>query len=235
MLGKNIIRKSVTTLSAFAVLCVYSSWVLALPTTLTGEISVSGQVTVNGQPAVSNSTIVSGSTIATGSNSSAIISLGKTGRVEVLGDSSVVLTFSETGIIGTLSTGKVRIANGAGVAATVATKDATIIADSSQANNFLVEAECSHTHVDATTGFVTLREGTNDRQVAAGTSATAGNLAQTGCKPCMRPDSAPPVRFGVPWWLFLVAGGIIVTALIPRDDNPCEGDECDTIVVSPTR
>ena len=113
-----------------------------------------------------------------------------------------------------------RVANAAGVAATIATKDATTIADTGQANTFVVEAECSHTHVDATAGVVTLREGANDRQVAAGTSATAGNLAQTGCKPCLRPDSAPPVRFGFPWWLFLVAGGIVATTiLIPGDDN----------------
>ena len=110
------------------------------------------------------------------------------------------------------------------------------MADTAQANTFVVEAECSHTHVDAATGFVTLREGTNDRQVAAGTSATAGNLAQTNCQPCLRPNSAPPVRFGFPWWLFLVAGGIVATTLL-IDDNPevCEGDDCDVIVVSPTR
>jgi hypothetical protein len=235
MLGKNILRKFVSSLSAIAVLCVYSSWALALPNTFSGEISVTGSVTVNGQPAVSNSTIVSGSTIVTAAGSSAIVSLGKTGRIEILSDTNVVLNFSEASIVASLSSGKVRIANGAGVAATVASKDATVIADSSQANTFVVEAECSHTHVDATTGMVTMREGSNDRQVAAGTSATAGNLAQTGCKPCLRPDSAPPVRFGVPWWLFLVAGGIIVTTLIPRDDEPCQGDRCDTIVVSPTR
>jgi hypothetical protein len=236
MLGKNILRKSVCTLATFAVLCVYSTWVLALPNTLTGEITVSGQVTVNGQTAVSNSTIVSGSTIATGAGSSAIVSLGKTGRIEVLANSKIVINFSENSIVGTLSSGQARVANAAGVAATVSTKDATVIADAGQANNFLVEVECSHTHLDATTGMVTMREGTNDRQVAAGTSATAGNLAQTGCQPCLRPDSAPPLRFGFPWWLFLVAGGIVVTTiLIPGDNEPCEDDDCDVIVVSPTK
>lgn len=236
MLGKDIFRKFVTSLSAVAVLCVYTTWAIALPSVVTGEISVNGQVTVNGQPAVSNSTIVSGSTIVTGANSSAIISLGKTGRIEVLADSNLVLNFSETSIVGTLSAGKIRVANAAGVAATIATKDATAMADTAQANTFVVEAECSHTHVDATSGFVTMREGSNDRQVAAGTSATAGNLAQTGCQPCLRPDSAPPVRFGFPWWLFLVAGGIVATTLlIDKDNDICEGDDCDVIVVSPTR
>ena len=236
MLGKNILRKSVCSLATVAVLCVYSTWVLALPNTLTGEITVSGQVTVNGQTAVSNSTIVSGSTIATGANSSAIVSLGKTGRIEILADSKIVLNFSENSIVGVLSSGKARVANAAGVAATIATKDGTVLADAGQANSFLVEVECSHTHLDATTGMVTMREGTADRQVAAGTSATAGNLAQTGCQPCLRPDSAPPVGFGFPWWLFLAAGAIVVTTiLIPGDNEPCEGDDCDAIVVSPVR
>jgi len=234
MLGKNIFRKFVTSLTAVAVLFVYSSWAVALPTVFAGEISVNGQVTVNGQPAVSNSTIVSGSTIVTGANSSAIISLGKTGRIEVLADSNLVLNFSETSIVGTLSTGKIRVANAAGVSATIATKDATTMADTSQANTFIVEAECSHTHVDAAAGFVTLREGTSDRQVAAGTSATAGNLQQTGCVPCLRPNSAPPVAFGFPWWVVLAAGGIVATTIFWDDDNDiCEGDDCDTIVVSP--
>jgi hypothetical protein len=233
MHGKNILRKSVCSLTAIAVLCVYSTWVLALPGVLTGEITVVGQVTVNGQPAVSNSTIVSGSTIVTGSNSSAIISLGKTGRIEVLADSNFVLNFSESNIVGILSSGKARVANAAGVATTVTTKDATVIADAGQADNFIVEVECSHTHVDTATGIVTMREGSNDRQVAAGTSATAGNLAQTGCKPCLRPDSAPPVRFGMPWWVFLVAGGIVATAILIKDDPEDPDDE--VIVISPTR
>jgi hypothetical protein len=233
MLGTNILRKFVCTLTALAVLCVYSSWAIALPNTLTGEITVSGQVTVNGQPAVSNSTIVSGSTIQTGAGSSAIVSLGKTGRIEILANSKLVLNFSENSIVGIISSGKTRVANAAGVSTTFTSKDATILGDAGQANNFLVEVECSHTHVDATTGFVTMREGTSDRQVAAGTSATAGNLAQTGCEPCLRPDSAPPVRFGIPWWLFLVAGGIVATTLL-IDDDPDDPDD-DVIVVSPTR
>jgi hypothetical protein len=40
----------------------------------------------------------------------------------------------------------------------------------------------------------------------------------------------------VPWWLFLVAGGIIATTILIKDDpEPCQDDDCDGIVVSPTR
>lgn len=234
MLGNNYFRKIITSFTALAILCVYSMVVLAVPKDVTAEITVSGQVTVNGQSAISNSTIVSGSTIVTGANSSAIVSLGKSGRIEILADSNLVLNFSATGIVGILSSGKARVSNAPGVAATITTKDATVIADAGQADTFLVEVECSHTHVDTATGLVTMREGASDRQVAAGTSATAGNLSQTGCKPCLRPDSAPPVRVGGLWvWLAVigVVGAVVFYGL--KDDDPDDGGKI--IVISPTR
>jgi hypothetical protein len=202
---------------------------------LTGEISVSGQVTVNGLSVVSNSTIISGSTIVTGPNSTANVSLGKTGRIEVSADSNLVLNFSDSGIVGILSSGKARISNAAGVATTITTKDTTVIADAGQADSFVVEVECSHTHVDTTAGVVTMREGANDKQVAAGTSATAGNLAQTGCKPCLRPESAPPVRIAGFPWLILVAAGVGAAALLLGGDNEIDIEGPPPIVISPTR
>jgi hypothetical protein len=207
---------------------------LAATKDLTGEISVVGQVSVNGQTAVSNSTIISGSTIVTGADSSAIISLGKTGRIEVLANSNIVLNFSDTSIVGILESGKTRVANAAGVATTITTKDATVIADAGQADNFTVEVECSHTHVDTTAGLVTMREGSSDKQVAAGTSATAGNLAQTGCKPCLRPDSAPPVRVAGWPWLILLAAGVAGAAILLGGQNDVDTGD-GPIVISPTR
>jgi hypothetical protein len=193
MLGKKTFRKSITLLTAVAVWCLYSTVIFAAPKDVAGELTVTGQVSVNGQAAVSNSTVISGSTIETAKGSSAVVSLGKLGRVELSEDSNLTLRFSETGITGILSQGKARISNTAGVATTFTTKDTTVIADAAQANSFVVEVECSHTHVDTMSGLVTMRTGTNDKQVAAGTTAEAGNLAQTGCKPCYRPNSAPPV------------------------------------------
>ncbi|MGH9819894.1 MAG: hypothetical protein ACRD43_06965 [Pyrinomonadaceae bacterium] len=233
MLGKNYFRRFVTLTTLVTVWCVYSMVALAAPTTASGEITVSGQVTVNGQPAVSNSTILSGSTITTAAGSSATVSLGKTGRVEVLEDSSLSLQFADNSIVGTVTQGKIRVANAAGVATTIATKDTTVIADAGQADSFVVEVECSHTHVDASAGIVTMREGTNDKQVVAGTTAVAGNLSQTGCKPCLRPGSAPALRFAFPWWLVLVgaAGAAVLIGTSHKDPTPGGG----TIVVSPTR
>lgn len=234
MLRKNSFRKITTSFTAAAVLCVYSMVGLAATKDLTGEITVTGQVSVNGQTTVSNSTIISGSTIVTGSDSSAIISLGKTGRIEVLADSSIVLNFTDSSIVGILSSGKTRVANAAGVATTITTKDATVIADSGQADNFTVEVECSHTHVDTTSGLVTMREGSSDKQIAAGTNATAGNLSQTGCKPCLRPDSAPPVRVAGWPWLILLAAGVAGAAILLGGSNNTDPDG-GVIIISPSR
>jgi hypothetical protein len=235
MRGKNILHKSVTLITIAVVWCVYSMVAFALPKDFAGDITVSGQVTVNGQSAVSNSTILSGAVVTTADNSNAVISLGKTGRLEVLANSDVTIRFSENSIVAILSEGKLRVSNAAGVATTVTTKHATVIADAGQADNFLVEVECSHTHVDTTAGIVTMREGSNDKQVVAGTSATAGNLAQTGCKPCLRPDSTPgPAVGGWPWLILLaagVAGAGILIGTKSGDTTPGGG----TVVVSPTR
>lgn len=235
MLGKNILRKTVTSATLVAVWCVYSMVAFALPKDFAGEIKVSGQVLVNGSAAVSNSTVMSGAVVTTGDNSTAEISLGKTGRVEILANSNVTLRFTETSIVAILSEGKARIANSAGVATTVTTKNATFIADASQANNFSVDAECSHSHVDTSAGVVTMREGSADKQVVAGTTATAGNLVQTGCKPCLRPDSAPGPSVGNwPWLILLAAGaaGVGIYLGTRNDDSDFGGG---VVVVSPVR
>jgi hypothetical protein len=237
MLSKNLIQKSVTLMTAVAFWCVTSMVALAAPKDITGDITVSGQVTVNGQAIVSNSTVVSGSSIVTGDNSTAVISLGKTGRVEVLANSNITLKFNDTGITGILSQGKARVSNAAGVATTVTTKDATVLADSGQANSFAVEVECSHTHVDTISGLVTMRSGTNDKQVAAGTDAVAGNLSQTGCQPCLRPGPDVPVASigTLPLLAILLAaaGGVGAAIILGSSTDVTTGG--GTVVVSTIR
>lgn len=194
MLGKKRINKLITT---FAALCVCATAALAAPNS-DGEITVTGQVSVNGQPAVSSSTVVSGSTVTSGANSSAIINLGSKGKVELAADTSLSLKFTDNSIVAMLSAGKVRVMNAAGIGATVTTRSGTVVADTGQANSFTVDigcgddAKCSQTFVETASGLVTLRSANTVKQVAAGTDASSGNPSQTGCKPCMRPGSAPP-------------------------------------------
>lgn len=246
MLGKNLIRKSITLLTAVAVWSVFSMVALAAPNDVMGEITVTGQVSVNGQSVVSNSTVTSGSTIVTGANSSAVINLGKSGRVEVLSDSSMTLKFTDNSIVGMLVAGKVRVSNSAGIAATVTTRNATVIGDAGQANTFGVdvgcadEERCTQTFVETTAGLVTLRSGSTDKQVAAGTDATFGNPSQTGCKPCLRPGSAAPVATaglgaGAIAAILLAAAGAVGAAVLLGSDNNDTVIGGGTIVISPSR
>ena len=244
MLSINIFRKSITVLTAIAVWSAFSMVAIAAPDMM-GEITVSGQVTVNGQTAVSNSTITSGSTITAGSNSSATINLGKNGRVEVLPDSSITLKFSDNSIVAMLTSGKVRVSNTAGVATTVTTRNSTVIADTGQANTFGVdvgcadEDRCTQTYVETTTGLVTLRSGSTDKQVAAGTDATFGNPSQTGCKPCLRPGTAAPVvtaglGAGAIAALLLAAGGAVAASILLGGNTQTEVGG-GAIILSPSR
>jgi len=237
MLSKTLIQKSFTLLTVFTFWCVSSMVALAAPKDITGDITVSGQVSVNGQSVVSNSTVVSGSSIVTGDNSTAVISLGKTGRVELSANSNITLKFTDSGITGILSEGKARVSNSAGVATTITTKDAAVIADAGQANSFAVEVECSHTHVDTVSGLVTMRTGNNDKQVAAGTDAVAGNLSQTGCKPCMRPGpGVPTASIGtLPLIAILLAaaGGVGTAILVGSSTDTTTGG--GVVVVSTIR
>ena len=240
MLGKKFVHKSLTLLTAVAVWCVFSTISVFAQASVMGEISVSGQVSVNGQTAVSNSTLVTGSTVVTGSNSSATVSLGKNGRIELLSDTTVTLKFTDNSIIGMLSAGKVRVSNASGIGTTVTTKNATVIADTGQANTFTVDVgcgndeKCSQTFVETMTGLVMLRSGSTDKQVAAGTDAVAGNPSQTGCQPCARPGSAPPVALAGPWWLLLLAGAAAGTAILLGGQNETETGG-GVVVVSPIR
>lgn len=246
MLGKNIIRKSLTLLTAVAVWSAFSMAVIAAPGDVMGEITVNGQVTVNGQSVVSNSTLTSGSTITTGANSSAVVSLGKNGRIEVLSDSSLTVKFTDNSIVGMLMSGKIRVSNAAGVATTVTTRNSTVIADAGQANTFGVdvgcadEDRCAQTYVETTTGLVTLRSGNTDKQVAAGTDATYGNPSQTGCKPCLRPGTSAPVvtaglGAGAIAALLLAAGGAAVAAVLLGSESSQTELGGGAIIISPSR
>lgn len=247
MLGKILIRKSLTLLSALAVWSAFSMNIMAAPNDMMGEITVTGQVTVNGQSVVSNTTLASGSTITTGTDSSAIINLGKNGRVEVLSDASVTLNFSDNSIVGTLSSGKVRVSNAAGVATSITTKNATVVADTAQANTFGVdvgcsdEARCTQTYVETTAGLVSLRSGSTDKQVAAGTDATYGNPSQTGCKPCLRPGAGAPIPVAgigggaLAAVIAAIAGGVGAAIFLNRDKGNQVNLNGGVIVISPSR
>lgn len=82
-----------------------------------GEIIVSGEnatVTLNGEKVLSGRTFFSSGVIATSDNS-AVINLGKLGRVSMSPNSILSLNFTEDSISGEVTAGQVKVLNNEGV------------------------------------------------------------------------------------------------------------------------
>jgi hypothetical protein len=142
-----------------------------------------GQVSVNGTAAISGATVFSDSTITTAARSSAVVSLGKLGRVEVLPSSTMKLVFSDTNVsVGMLDQGRVRISSSSNVTAKVTTRDGDVISTGNQRNEFVVDTSCGNTFVSVKKGSVELRAGSTVKQIAAGSQDSAGT-ATPGCTP----------------------------------------------------
>jgi hypothetical protein len=234
MISRTWSRKSVALGLAVAVLSVYSMVVLATPgqTGPSGELSVSGQVTVNGQNAISGATVFSDSTVTTAKGSSAVVSLGKLGRIDVLPESSIKLSFTESGLTAMLDAGRVRVSNSS--MASVTTKDASAVAGSPSV--FTVDVECGNTVVATQSGNVTLRAGGSDQQIAAGQDGTAGTAAPGTRCTRLRTEGMKGIGGGALAALLLAAGGAIAAAIIA---GTSENNDIDlgggTLVVSPTK
>jgi hypothetical protein len=234
MISRTWSRKSIAFSLAVAVLSVYSMVVLATPgqTGPSGELSVSGQVTVNGQNAISGATVFSDSTITTAKGSSAVVSLGKLGRVEVMPESTVKISFTDAGITSMLEAGRVRVSNSS--MASVATTNGTAVADNAAV--FTVDVECGDTKVATQSGNVMLRGGGADKQVAAGTNASVGQEAPGTRCTRLKTEGMKGIGGGALAALILAAGGAVAAAVIA---GTSENNDIDlgggTTVVSPTK
>jgi hypothetical protein len=136
------IQNFVASSLAIAVFTTTSMVALATPErALMGELTVTGSaVTVNGERAASGRSISSSTVIATSDDSSAVINLGTTGRIELAPNSSLNLNFDEKTISGSINEGNVKVSSAPGVEVKVATKEGEITNESSELNVFAVDA-----------------------------------------------------------------------------------------------
>jgi hypothetical protein len=239
MTSRNWSRTPITVALALAILCTYSMVGFAAPqqgqTGPAGDLSVVGEVSVNGTSAISGATVFSDSTITTAQNSSAVVSLGKLGRVEVLPNSSLKLSFTETGVSAMLDSGRVRVSSSSGVNATVTTKDGAAVADLNQPNVFMVDVECGNTQVSTQSGRVELRAGNSVKQIAAGGQDTAGTATPgTRCTRFQQPEMGG-IGGGALAALLLAAGGAVAAALIAGSDDDDFNFGGNPVVISPSR
>ena len=156
--------RSLTGLSLVITLFVTSSMiVLAAPgNALSGEIIVTGvsasgekaSALLNGEKAISGRTFFSSATISTPENSSAIINLGKLGRVNLSPNSNLILNLSDNAISGDLTAGAVKVYNSEGVSVNIKTKNDVITNDSATAGDVTVDVSTGTTFASNEVGDV---------------------------------------------------------------------------------
>jgi hypothetical protein len=230
MINKTWSRKLVAASVAAAVLTVYSMLTLATPGARSGAVSVLGEVTVNGQKVTSGGTIFSDSVIVTAKDSSATVSLGKLGRIELLANSSVKLSFTDNSIMGLLDSGRARVSTPVGVLVNLTTKDGSVVVDGSQATSFSVNTENGNTLVATEAGLAELRSGKTVTQIAAGESGVAGTPQAK-----KDDDNDGKLSGGALAALLLATGGAVAAIIwaIHRNNDLNFGGT--VIVVSPTK
>ena len=84
-----------------------------------GQLTVVGMVKVNGKPAATGDIVASGSVVETAAKSSAVVSLGKLGRVEATAETKMTLRYGDANIGILLDMGIVKVSTGEGVTATI--------------------------------------------------------------------------------------------------------------------
>ena len=166
-----------------------------------GEISVSGpresgekpSVAVNGERAFSGRTFFSNGTIASNETSSATVSLGTLGRINLAPASSLSLNFSEGRIVGTLARGTISVANMDGVAVTIDTPNDSVTNEGNASSRFTVAVLGDRTGVSVERGTVRSRD---------------------GAVVSKKDDDDDDDDSWRPWATVAVIGGIIATAVV---------------------
>lgn len=229
---------------------------------LAGQLSVRGQVTLNGIQATSGATVFGGGQIKTRANSSATISLGKMGQVDLEPESELTLRL-EAGVIGGhLRSGRATISAPAGIAVNLATADGVAVADGKQASVLKVDVTSGNTRVASVRSEARVTSGSKVEVVAAGREVSVGTQQQpkrgdtcycydsnrkvTGegklnskleCECKSIPAGAAPVAISAGAWLALAVVGIggavaAITAVAASDSTTSSGG---TVVLSAFR
>ncbi|MDQ4122526.1 MAG: hypothetical protein M3209_13900 [Acidobacteriota bacterium] len=202
------IRNFVASSLAVAIFTTSLMVALAAPNRpLMGELTFAGAsgVTVNGERAAAGRSISSSSIIATSSDSSAIINLGATGRIELAPNSSLSLNFDEKTISGSINDGNIKISSAPGVEVKLAAKNGEITNEASELNVFSVD----------NSGEITAENGT--LYLNNGETVTQVDGQQTGGQ--TPDDNAAAVYLPVAILAGAVATIIIIAATQGGDDN----------------
>jgi uncharacterized membrane protein YgcG len=110
---------------------------------MAGQLTVNGNVTVNGKKAITGSTIFNDSRLSVmcASGNSAIVNLGRLGRIQLSPGTDMVIRFSDGLISGELVNGKAIVNYAAGVKVSINTPEGVAAADGKEASALAVNTQ----------------------------------------------------------------------------------------------
>ncbi len=143
------------------------------------QLSVKGAVTLNGFSVSNGATVFSGGGVKTAENSTAVLSFGRMGQVELAKASDFTLALEGTTLGGQLRSGRATIVAPAGVAVKVVTADGPVLADGREATVLTVDVTAGKTRVETSGALANVK-------TPAG--VTPMPLPQSGCACQPTPD-----------------------------------------------
>ncbi|MET0646825.1 MAG: hypothetical protein ABW208_09410 [Pyrinomonadaceae bacterium] len=194
-----------------------------------GQVALAAGLTVDGLPAVVGQTVFTGSSFDTTEKSRGALELGNRARLELSGATALRLDFSDESVGGTLGSGGARVSVPRGVAASLATADASVVSETSEPALFSLQVSAEGTTLTVQSGRVEMRAGGAARKASAGESLRAAG----GSQPL--PPQGNSLSSGKRAGIFVgiaAAVAAVIIVLAGRDDD--EFDEpCPVIVISP--
>lgn len=114
MNSNKLLKKALSLCLTVAILATYSMTTLAGGDKVAGQLLISGKtadalVKINGEAVKNGASVFSSSTIATPEDTSAVVDLGKMGKIELAPRTTLALTFGEKSISGNLLAGQIKI------------------------------------------------------------------------------------------------------------------------------
>lgn len=143
------------------------------------HLSAHGAVTLNGHAAPTGATVFSGGGVKTAENSSAVLSFGAMGQVELTSTSDFTLAVEGTMLGGQLRAGRATIVAPAGVAVKIVTADGPIVTNGKDAVVLTVDVTAGKARVETSGALANVK-------TPAG--VTPMPLPQSGCACQLTPD-----------------------------------------------
>ncbi|MDQ3009144.1 MAG: hypothetical protein M3X11_00350 [Acidobacteriota bacterium] len=144
------------------------------------QLTFARDVTINGSGAIAGQTVFNRSRIKVGIDGSAILNLGKLGRIELRGPAEFVLRISENTIGGELISGCATVNASDGVKVDINTPKGLITSDGKSPSSFVVGVLRARTILVSTLGTAKFATGGKLENVAAGEALTLISDANGG-------------------------------------------------------